>query len=414
MNKPAASTAVNSQTSAVLTASTGALTFAATTALFPSAIAPEIAKALGVSPALVGIQVSLLYAGAMLSSLVGGGITRRLGACRTTQWAVLFFGLGALTATIPNAGVFVIASLLIGLGYGLTNPAASHLIVRFTHPGRRGLIFGFKQTGVPLGGVIAGALAPTLALQLGWQMAMATLLLPALAGVIVLERYRSQWDGDRQPQAPWIDSPLADIQLVWGHSPLRWAALASFFFSVTQLCLTVFTVTMLVEDLAVGLITAGLMMAAVQLCGVAGRVFWGWLADHWGNGILTLAATQSAATLLAFAITLMRPDWSLALMTLVLCLFGLVALGWNGIYLSQIAYLAPAGHIARASGGALFITFAGVLSGPAIFSALHLLTLSYLSIFAAVALMSAIGVILTLLAHTSAASAQAYPVIEHD
>ena len=393
------------QTPAVLTATTGALTFAAATALFPSAIAPEIAHALGVSPALIGVQVSLLYAGAMLSSLIGGGITRRIGACRTTQWAVGLFGLGGVVATLPNVWMFILASLLIGLGYGLTNPAASHLLTRFSNPARRGLVFGFKQTGVPLGGVVAGALAPTLTVLFNWQVALALLLVPALTGIGLLQIRRPQWDDDRSASAPWLASPMADIRLVWAHRPLRWTALASFFFSITQLCLTVFTVTMLVEDLAIALVTAGLMMAAVQVCGVGGRILWGYVADRLGQGLLTIAITQTMTSALALSVTLMRPEWPIFLITALLCLFSLGALGWNGVYLAQIAHLAPAGQVARASGGALFITFAGVLFGPAAFSALHLITPTYLSTFAAVAAMNIIGVGFVLIARSHARQA---------
>jgi len=248
----------------VLGATTAALAFSSITQLFPSAIAPEIAASLNVTPALIGVQVSLAYSGAMLSSLIGGGVSRRLGACRTTQLAILFFGLGGLLAAIADIRTFILASLLIGLGYGLTNPAASHLLVRFTNPGRRGLVFGFKQTGVPLGGVIAGVLAPALTVALGWQAAMASLAIPATLAILWLQRFHQRWDDDADATARWLSSPLSDIRLVWRLKALRWTALASFFFSASQLCLTVFTVTLLVEDLGVALVTAGLMMSAVR------------------------------------------------------------------------------------------------------------------------------------------------------
>ncbi len=380
-------------TPAVLTATTGALTFSAMTALFPAAIGPEIAAALGVTPALIGLQISLVYAGAMLTSLIGGGITRRLGACRTTQWAIALFGLGALIASTGWLPSFILAAFFVGAGYGLTNPAAAHLLVRFTPAHRRSLVFGFKQTGVPLGGVIAGALAPVLAINFGWQVAMMVLIVPAVLGISWLQQRRIGWDDDRSQTATWLSSPLADIGLVWAHPGLRWAALASFFFSATQLCLTVFTVTLLVEDIRIGLVTAGLIMSAVQIFGVGGRVFWGWLADRLGNGLRLLMVINTASAMLAFGVSLMQPSWSLVVITGLLCAFSAVAIGWNGVYLAQITHLAPPDQIARASGGSLFITFAGVLFGPAAFSALHWLTPSYASTFAWVALASATGVI---------------------
>lgn len=378
----------------VLGATTAALAFSSVTQLFPSAIAPEIAQALGVTPALIGVQVSLAYSGAMISSLIGGGVSRRLGACRTTQLAILLFGLGGLLAAVADIRSFIVASLLIGLGYGLTNPAASHLLVRFTNPNRRGLVFGLKQTGVPLGGVIAGMLAPILTVAFGWQIAMASLALPALLAIVWLQRYRPDWDDDADSNARWISSPLADIRLVWALRPLRWLALGSFFFSASQLCLTVFTVTLLVEDLGIALVTAGFLMSAVQISGVGGRIFWGWVADRVGNGLRTLIAINTVSAILALAVANLQSGSSLLIVAALLCTLGLVALGWNGVFLAEVSKRSPREHIARCSGGALFITFAGVLFGPAAFTALHTLTHSYSQTFILVAASSLVGIAL--------------------
>ena len=389
----------------VLGATTAALAFSSITQLFPSAIAPEIAASLNVTPALIGVQVSLAYSGAMLSSLIGGGVSRRLGACRTTQLAILFFGLGGLLAAIADIRTFILASLLIGLGYGLTNPAASHLLVRFTNPSRRGLVFGFKQTGVPLGGVIAGVLAPALTVALGWQAAMASLAIPATLAILWLQRFHQRWDDDADATARWLSSPLSDIRLVWRLKALRWTALASFFFSASQLCLTVFTVTLLVEDLGVALVTAGLMMSAVQISGVGGRVLWGWIADRIGRGLPTLMFINALTALLALIVASLQPGASPILVAALLSALGLVALGWNGVYLAEVTKLSPPSDVARCSGGALFITFAGVLFGPAAFTGLHLITQSYSQTFILVTLSSLTGIAL-LIAAMRASSGQ--------
>ena len=389
----------------VLGATTAALAFSSITQLFPSAIAPEIAASLNVSPALIGIQISLAYFGAMFSSLMGGGISQRLGACRTTQLAILFFGLGGVLAAIADIRTFVLASLLIGVGYGLTNPAAAHLLVRFTNPSRRGLVFGIKQTGVPLGGVIAGIMAPALTVTFGWQVAMASLAIPSILGIVWLQRFHQRWDDDADTTARWLSSPLSDIRLVWRLKPLRWTALATFFFSASQLCLTAFTVTLLVEDLGVALVTAGLMMSAVQISGVGGRVLWGWIADRISRGLPTLIFIHSLSALLTIAVANLQPDTPPILVAIVLCSLGLVAIGWNGVYLAEISRLSPPGDIARCSGGALFITFAGVLAGPGAFTALHLLTHSYSQTFLLIGVSSLTGIAL-LIAAMRASSGQ--------
>lgn len=380
-----------SDTTGVLIATTGALTFAAMVAVFPAAIAPAIGVSLEVSPSLIGIQISLLYFGAMLASLTGGGVNQRLGACRTTQVALGLLATGAALMAIGTLPLFVFSSVLMGLGYGLTNPAASHLLVRFTNKNRRGLVFGIKQTGVPLGGMLAGAVAPALAVAYGWRVAVISVVIPAVLGLILLQRRRHQWDGDRRRTTTWQAAPFADLMLVWRHQPLRLLAIASFFFSASQLCLTVFTVTLLVEDIHLSLVHAGVILAIVQVVGVIGRMLWGWIADAIGNGLIALLLVNSVSLSGSLLVTQMTQAWPIWLITAALCLFSFGALSWNGVYLSEVARAAPAGAVARISGGALFVTFAGVMVGPTVFTLMQPLIGSYTKTFFLVAAGTLIG-----------------------
>lgn len=387
---------------------TTVLTYAAMTALFPAAMAPELAAALGVPAAVVGLQISLVYAGAMITSLLGGALTRRMGACRASQIALLLLGGGAALAAAPTLATFALASLMMGLGYGLTNPAASHLLMRFAPAGRRGLIFSVKQSGVPLGGVLAGVCAPSLALMVGWQWALLSLVLLAVAAALLLQTRRASWDRDRDPRAKWMRSPFADIHLVWSNRPLRYLSLAGLCFACVQLCLSAFTVTLLVEDLQVGLLQAGLVMSAVQAAGVGGRLLWGWIADLLRSAGAALVMVTSITVAGAVATSLMTPEWPFSMAAITLCVLGFSALGWNGVYLAEVARLAPAGRVASASGGSLFFTFSGVLFGPPAFTALHLLLDSYAHVFAVLAAAAAVGLVFVVAAGRPATNPQEY------
>src|SRR3970282_215610 len=104
----------------------------------------------------------------MATSLISGVLIRRWGALRTNQAGLAFSGIGVALMATPSLIVLAVGSVLTGFGYGLTNPAASHLLMRVTQPKTRNLVISLKQTGVPLGGVAAGLTAPTLALGFGW------------------------------------------------------------------------------------------------------------------------------------------------------------------------------------------------------------------------------------------------------
>jgi hypothetical protein len=71
----------------ILAATTAAQCLVSLAMLSPAAIAPEIARDLGVAASRIGWWISLAYGGAMLTSLLGGDAVRRLGAARTTQAA---------------------------------------------------------------------------------------------------------------------------------------------------------------------------------------------------------------------------------------------------------------------------------------------------------------------------------------
>lgn len=375
----------------VLLSTTLVLAFSALVALFPAAIAPELSGVLGVSSATIGLQVSLIFLGAMLTSLVGGPLTRRLGPCRTSQLSLAMLGSGAAMMAIPALPTFALASLIAGLGYGMTNPSASVLLVRFTPPERRGLIFSLKQSGVPLGGVIAGASAPFLALAVGWQAGLLLLSVIALLGIVALQWQRAGWDDQRDPNTAWLSTPFSGLDVVWRQRSLRYVALLSLCFSAIQLSVSAFTVALLVEDLDFGLVEAGLVMSGVQITGVAGRIGWGVIGDRLGDRLTTLTIIAFTTAVGALLVATMTPAWPQWLVIVLLVLLSFSSLGWNGVFLAEITHLAPPRRIADAAGGCLVFTYGGVLLGLPMVTLLHSLLGDYTTVFAILAGIAVLG-----------------------
>jgi predicted MFS family arabinose efflux permease len=366
--------------------------------LVPAAIAPELARAFGVPASMIGYQVSLVYSGAIVTSMVGGVLIRRLGALRTSQVALAFAGLGLALSAAPSTIAIAIGSVLVGFGYGLTNPAASHLLMRVSKPQNRNFIFSLKQTGVPLGAVCAGLASPSLVLMEGWQEAFLILAATPLIVIILIQPLRSRWDRDRNPAEPLRQNPTNDLGLIWRHPALRLISFSAFCFSAVQISLSAFAVTMLVEDLAFGLVQAGIVLSVLQVAGVIGRVSWGGVADwlHDANRVLSIVALTAASA--GLMTMFLEPGVGIALVIAVLCLFGVSAIGWNGVFLAEIARLAPDGQVSNATGGAMVPTYTGVVIGPATFAALHVLTGHYTATFGIFAAVSLTGFALVLAA----------------
>ena len=83
----------------------------------------------------------------------------------------------------------------------------------------------------------------------------------------------------------------------------------------------------------------------------------------------------------ALGTSMLRADSPAWLLYSVLFIFGASAIGWNGVYLAEIARQAPLGQAGIATGGTLFITFMGVVLGPPSFGmlagAVHSYGMSY-------------------------------------
>lgn len=350
-------------------------------------MAPVVGEALGVSAAYVGLYVALAYAGAMFASLAAGAAVAHYGAIRVSQAGLLLCALGLALCAMPSLPVIALGAVLIGLGYGPVTPASSHLLARTTTPATMALVFSLKQTGVPLGGVLAGALVPGLLLLTNWQAALLGVALLCVACAVLAQPLRAALDADRDASRPLcLGSLTQPIRMVLVHRGLSLLAVCSFFFSIVQLSLVTYLVSYLYDALAYGLVAAGFALSVAQAAGIGGRVFWGWLADRFLGARRMLALLGALMAVASLATALLAPALPTLLVWAVLALFGASAIGWNGVYLAEVARQAPRGQASIATGGTLAFTFLGVVLGPPLFGALSGLFGSYRAGYAALVL----------------------------
>jgi len=346
------------------------VSFAATAA---AVLAPEIARDFGVEARWIGAFVGLVYAGGMFASLASGGFIERYGSIRVSQACVVLCALGVMAmSSAPEHAVtlLALAALVIGLGYGPITPASSQLLQRTASPSRMALTFSIKQTGVPAGAALSGALLPALALATGWRTAFAFAALTGVVIVAIAQPVRAGLDAERKPHGRFtfaaIFAPLALLR----SSALLDLALVSFAYSAAQMCLTSFLVVYLTESLHFSLVAAGLALTSATLGGVAGRIGWGYVADRWLPPHFVLVVIGLCAGLCGIGMALATPAWPPAAIVALAAVFGATAIGWNGVQLSEVARLAPPGSAGKVTGATGFVTFAGVVVGPPSFALL--------------------------------------------
>jgi MFS family permease len=341
-------------------------------------LAPAAASDLGLDPNNVGFYASIIFVGAMASSLLSGGFVLRYGAIRINQICLVLGAVGIAAAAGGTLGFLVISAVVLGFGVGPSTPSSSHILARHTPAHLRSLVFSIKQTAVPLGGVLAGALVPLLVVYFGWRGAALAVGAMCLVLIVLVQPTRRMFDVDLRPRERLFRGNFAGpLVLVLKDHALRGPVLASAAYSGMQQAFSIFLVTFLVQALDMDLVRAGLVLAVAQGGGVGGRILWGAVADLVGNSRRVLGGLGLASAGFAVAVASFDSSWPFAAILGVSAAFGATAIGWNGVFLAEIARLVPDDQVGRATGGALFVTFFGVVAAPPAFGLMATLTGSY-------------------------------------
>jgi MFS family permease len=341
-------------------------------------LAPVAAEALSFSPEWIGYFISIVYVAGMLSALVSGNFIVRYGSIRVSQLGLALCALGLALVASGNLTLIVLGALIMGIGYGPISPASSHVLGRTTSPERRSLAFSIRQTGNPIAGFLAGLAIPVLVVVTGWQITLFLVAALSMAFIWVAEPFRQELDSDRLATSPFSLSQITQpIKLVFMNRDLRELGIVSFVFCGLQMILTSYLVTYLTLEINISFVAAGFVLAMTQLVSVFARVFWGWVADRFLSPrkvMVILGVTMAACAVLTGILT---ATWSYGFIMLLMTIFGASAIGWNGVYMAEVARVSPPGMIASTTGAALFFTYLGGIVCPSGFAFVIMATKSY-------------------------------------
>jgi len=341
-------------------------------------LAPVASEALSFSPEWIGYFISIVYVAGMLAALVSGNFIVRYGAIRISQLGLALCSLGLALVACGNLALIVLGAIIMGIGYGPISPASSHVLGRTTSPGRRSLAFSIRQTGNPIAGFLAGLAIPVMVVVTGWQITLFLVAALLIVFIWVAEPFRQELDNDRLATSPFSLSQITQpIKLVFMNRDLRELGIVSFVFCGLQMILTSYLVTYLTLEIDISFVAAGFVLAMTQLVSVFARVFWGWVADRFLSPrkvMVILGVTMAACAVLTGTLT---PTWSYGLIMLLMTIFGASAIGWNGVYMAEVARVAPPGMIASTTGASLFFTYLGGIVCPSGFALVIMATESY-------------------------------------
>jgi MFS family permease len=348
---------------------------------------------LGVKSTSIGIYSAVMYIVAMVSGLAAGSLLARYGVIRTCQGLLLSCGAGlVLSSFVPLWPVALVAAALIGLASGPLNPAGSRILARHSPDRWRPLVFSIKQTGTPIGGMLAGLLLPPLMALYDWRIAVATVALLPLLAIFGLQWVRSDLDDDRDPSFPVNIAGIIDsLRVIVTDKKLSILVMAGFFYAFVQMAILTYIVIYLEEANGLPTAVAGAIFAIIHASAIPARIFWGAIAGRALSCWVLLGWIGILMSISIAAISLFTPDWPFWMTAGVAILLGVSTNGVLGLLLSEFARMAPANKVGEVAGGAQFFLFFGIVSGPPVFGAIVEFGGGYETAFHIIAILSFIA-----------------------
>ena len=320
-------------------------------------LAPEIAAQLGVEASLVGVYTGILFAASTLVLTTSGWLIQRFGAVRVNQLAVACSGAALLLVLFPSLPVLALAAVLVGVGYGPNTPSSSQVLSQVVPPRRRALAFSFKQSGAPIGGVLAGLLLPFIVVVADWRVALAVIVIVALSAAILVQPLRRRLDIPREERVGGASvSPRSAMRVVLKDPKLRSLTLGAVFMMVAHSCYQTFYVAYLVEGVGMTLVGAGVHFAILQVAGALSRVALGWWVDRIGAARRTLVGIALLGAFMTLVVAAIEADWPVLALGAVSLLAGVGSSGFYGVFLAEIVRGGARHQVGFTTGGALFLS----------------------------------------------------------
>ncbi len=352
--------------------------FAYMSGLVMPVAAPAVAAALDLDPALVGVFTGLVFFASMFSHVSCGAFIQRHGALRISQLSLCATAAGLIIVSTGSLPLIALGALIIGMGTAPSTPASSQILARLSPPHLAPLLFSIKQTGVPVGAMLAGAIVPFSVAAFGWRGAFFVSAGICLALALLLQPLRASFDRDRNPDARFSAAAvLGTIRDVLRAPALRVMAIASFAFVGLQSVFASFFVIYLTQALAHDLKTAGFAFSVSQAAAIPARIFWGWLAGRLSAARAVLAGLGIGMAAASVLLGLSGAGWSLSLIIAAGCAYTCTAVSWHGVLLAEVARVAPREQVSGMTGGVLAFGSAGMMSFPLVFSGILAATGSF-------------------------------------
>lgn len=373
-------------TAALVFVATGVQTLGAVVATSLAVFGPVLIAELAIGPADLGLLVGAMNVGALPGLVLGPAIVDRYGAGKALSGSsILSAAALAFVILVPGYAAMLLGIGVAGAAWGLAALSGGGAIIDRAPFERRGLLISIRQLSLPLGGAIAGGLAPFVGI-VGYR---AMFGLQAAAFLILgLLALRWPMEMSRPTSSPWRR-----------HPPVRAIRLGilSVAMTIGQWAFIVYLTIELTSRLELPYQLAALVFLATQISGAFGRVALGMLSDRLGQPRTPLmAVTTGLSAVLILAFGLIGPGVPPVLVAVLAISAAFFVIGWNGVFMVALAEAGRLEHVNMYLGTGLTMMRIGNIVAPPVFGILLALTMPAIAwaIVAGILGLAALGFVL--------------------
>jgi len=355
-----------------------------------SLLGPFIRSGLHLDDGQVGYVMAALLAGTLVVTLPIGSLLGRLDTRRVFPAIMGAVGLANLWVARQHTYLGLLFALFtLGLLRAGIIPLVNLVITDHFSHNQRGRILGLVYAAVPLGGFLGAVGLPALAEVFDWNAGYRLLGILALLSGLLVWRLAPKDSSNRRTKRPKPGlSSLHTLPFI----------ILSALYMLFALGMTgeVFVTLYLVDVAEIPAVLAGTFFGLIQLTGMGGRLFWGFLADrYFSTNRWTLLAITSGLAVVAYGLLISlssgSPWW---MITGIMVMLGMsVASAWV-ILSTLVGDVVGIESVAIASATIFFLTNVTDVTGSVLYGALLDRTHSYqvtLSLFMGVAALSTLG-----------------------